>query len=143
MYTYNVHVHVFIYMYCLSLSLPIMVSSLPAILLSQVLIHINVNHAQGVGYEEEWATPLFDPPAPSPHPPDTETANGASQNHQEPPTTTAANAGDGITQTSRSVGFIDSPEVVDVAPLDVEADDVMPVEPSTSWGQSAVVHCLQ
>ena len=60
-----------------------------------------------------------------------------SQQQQSGPTTSrdgGGGGGGGLGQSSRSrVGFVDSPEVVNV--VDYFAGDDTPVEPASSWGE--------
>lgn len=113
-----------------------------------MLIHINLSHVRGVGYEEEeeeeeeTAPPVIRP-SPSPPPSEAEIAvltNNISRGHTPVPSmsASAATAGNGgsdggvIVESSRSrVGFVDSPEIVNIAVV----EEHPPVEPSTSWGE--------
>ncbi|CAI7997751.1 Inactive rhomboid protein 1 [Geodia barretti] len=99
----------------------------------QVLIHSNLNYVPGVGYREDAVSPTSSSShIPLPPPP------YHTQQQSSGPTTNArtTGGGGGIVQSSRSVGFVDSPEVVTV--VGYTTDDEVPMEPTTSWGQTLV-----
>ena len=97
---------------------------------AQVLIHSNLNYVPGVGYREDAVSPTSSSShIPLPPPP------YHTQQQSSGPTTNArtTGGGGGIVQSSRSVGFVDSPEVVTV--VGYTTDDEVPIEPTTSWGE--------
>jgi hypothetical protein len=102
----------------------------------QVLIHCNLNYVPGVGYREDPVSPTRS----SSHTPTLPPPPDHTQQQSSGPTTTNASTsgggGGGIVQSSRSVGFVDSPEVVNV--VGYTTDDEVPIEPTTSWGQTLV-----
>ena len=69
-------------------------------------------------------SPTRSDPHTTPPPPDQTTANASSSSR-----------GGDLGQSSRSrVGFVDSPEVVNV--VGYSTDDDVPFEPTTSWGET-------
>ena len=100
---------------------------------AQVLIHCNLNYVPGVGYREDPVSPTRS----SSHTPTLPPPPDHTQRQSSGPTTTNASTsgggGGGIVQSSRSVGFVDSPEVVNV--VGYTTDDEVPIEPTTSWGE--------
>ena len=105
-----------------------------------------------MGYQESTPPPPVPPPPVPPHssstsahsspPPATGMSNNVSRDntpdssaHQQ--ASSAVGGGGRIVESSRSrVGFVDSPEIVNVSPIE-ENVDVMPVEvePSSTWGE--------
>ena len=97
-----------------------------------MLIHCNLNHVQGIGYTSPSPPPVGEPTAAS---------NSVSHLPDHPShdqqTTSGGGTGSEVAQSSRShVGFADSPEVVDIVEYTEQAENDMPPEPSTSWGEA-------